>query len=66
LTELENLNMDVDIICNNEVFDEILNGEISELEIQDAIRNLKNNKAPSADRIVNEYLKYSSPQFLSI
>jgi len=66
LTELENLNMDVDVICNNEVFDEILNGEISELEIQDAIRNLKNNKAPSADRIVNEYLKYSSPQFLSI
>ena len=58
--------MDVDVICNNEVFDEILNGEISELEIQDAIRNLKNNKAPSADRIVNEYLKYSSPQFLSI
>lgn len=63
--ELENLNIDVDVICNNEVFDEILNGEISELEIQDAIRNLKNNKVPGADKIVNEYLKYSSPQLLS-
>ena len=64
--ELENLNIDVDVICNNEVFDEILNGEISELEIQDAIRSLKNNKVPGADKIVNEYLKYSSPQLLSI
>ena len=64
--ELDNLNIDVDVIFNNEVFDEILNGEISELEIQDAIRNLKNNKAPEADEIVSEYLKYSSSQLLSI
>lgn len=28
--ELENLNIDVDVICNNKVFDEILNCEISE------------------------------------
>ena len=48
------------------MFDEILNDEIKELEIQDAIRNLKNNNTPVADKIVNEYLKYSSPQLLSI
>lgn len=28
--ELENLNIDVDVICNYKVFDEILNCEISE------------------------------------
>ena len=56
--------MDVDVICNSKVFDEILHGEICELEIQDGIRNLKNNKARGADKILNEYLKYSSPQLL--
>ena len=57
---------DVNDICDNPVYDEILNGVITELEIREAIQKLKNNKAAGTDRILNEYLKYSPPYLVSI
>ena len=53
-------------ICDNSVYNEILNGSIIELEISEAIKSLKNNKAPGTDNILNEYLKYSTPTLISI
>jgi hypothetical protein len=38
-----------------------LNGVIADLEVYEAIQNLKNNKAPGTDKILNEYLKHSPP-----
>ena len=40
-----------------------MNGVIADLEVYEAIQNLKNNKAPGTDKILNEYLKHS-PSFL--
>jgi hypothetical protein len=42
--------ININEICDNPVYDEILNGKITE-----AIRKLKNNKAPGTDNILNEY-----------
>lgn len=50
----------------NPICDEILNGIISETEIKDAIKELKNNKAPGTDMILNEFLKSSLPSVVSI
>ena len=58
--------ININDICNNPVYDEILNGKITELEMTEAIRELKNNKAPGTDNILNEYLKYSSPLLISL
>jgi hypothetical protein len=58
--------ININEICDNPVYDEILNGKITELEITEAIRELKNNKAPGTDNILNEYLKYSSPLLISL
>ena len=43
-----------------------MNGIISETEIKDAIKELKNNKAPGTDMILNEFLKSSLPSVVSI
>ena len=58
--------IDINVVCNNPLYDEILNGEITELEIVEAIKGLKNNKAPGSNRILNEYLKNSPPILVSI
>ena len=58
--------ININEICDNPVYDEILNGKITELEITEAIRKLKNNKAPGTDNILNEYLKHSSPLLISL
>ena len=50
----------------NEKFEVILNSEITEKEIEDSIRLLKNNKAAGYDQIVNDYLKVSNPRLISI
>jgi hypothetical protein len=42
---------------------EMLNGIITEKEVLDAIKGLKNNKAPSSDKLINEFFK-NSPLFL--
>ena len=42
-------------MCENPVYDMILNGSITESEIIDAIQNLKNGKAAGIDNFVTEY-----------
>ena len=46
--------------------DELLNSTITEAEIRNCIKNLKNNKCPARDRIINEYLKCSADKMMSI
>jgi uncharacterized protein with ParB-like and HNH nuclease domain len=43
-----------------------LNGEITEEELLDAIKNVKNNKSPGLDNILIEYLKNSTPELTRI
>ncbi|KAK3096812.1 hypothetical protein FSP39_003531 [Pinctada imbricata] len=45
---------------------DILNENISEKEIEDSIRNLKNNKAKGFDDISNEYIKHSINIFMPL
>lgn len=53
--------------CNNDVVNDILNCEISEDEqLIIAVKNLKNNKAPGFDHIVNEYIKSTSTLLLPL
>ena len=42
-------------MCENPIYDMIVNGPITESEIIDAIKNLKNGKATGIDNFVNEY-----------
>ena len=42
-------------MCQNPVYNMILNGSITESEIIGAIKNLKNGKAAGIDNFVNEY-----------
>ena len=53
-------------ICDNQIYDDILNDDITEDEVLNAIKNLKNDKAAGIDDFVNEYFKYSSPQLVYI
>ena len=53
-------------ICNNQIYDDILNGDITEDEVLNAIKNLKNDKAAGIDDFVNEYFKHSSSQLVYI
>lgn len=43
--------------CNNAIYDDLLNSEITREEIEFSVRNLKNNKASGIDYILNEYIK---------
>jgi uncharacterized protein with ParB-like and HNH nuclease domain len=60
------LHIDFNSICDNPLYDTILNGEITEEELLDAIKNVKNNKSPGLDNILNEYLKNSTPELTRI
>ncbi|KAK3109114.1 hypothetical protein FSP39_023343 [Pinctada imbricata] len=52
---------------NDDNFDtDILNEAITEKEIDDSIRNLKNNKAKGYDDVSNEYIKYSANTFMPL
>ncbi|KAK3083893.1 hypothetical protein FSP39_004828 [Pinctada imbricata] len=52
---------------NDDTFDtDILNEAITEKEIDDSIRNLKNNKAKGYDNVSNEYIKYSANTFMPL
>ena len=53
-------------ICDNQIYDDILNGDITEDEVLNANLNLKNDKAAGIDDFVNAYFKYSSPQLVNI
>ena len=56
----------LDNICDDQIYDDILNGDITEDEVSNAIKNLKNGKAAVIDDFVNEYFKCSSPQLVNI
>ena len=43
-----------------------MNDKITEEELLDAIKNLKNNKSPGLDNILNEYLRKSTPELTQI
>ena len=43
--------------CDDELVNEILNGEICESEILTAVKNLKNSKLPGYDNVINDYIK---------
>ena len=43
----------------------IINTEITEDEVKNAVKNLRNGKAGSDDRIINEYIKCSIDKMLS-
>ena len=60
------LNIDFNSVCDDPIYDSVLNGEISEREVIDAINNLKNNKSPGLDNILNEYLKNSTPGLIQV
>jgi hypothetical protein len=64
--EEETDDIDINEVSNNPINDEILNGVIADLEVYEAIQNLKNNKAPGTDKILNEYLKHSPPFLVKI
>ena len=52
--------------CNDEQVNNILNGDITPAEILTAIKNLKNNKSPGYDMIMNEYIKTTSNELLPL
>jgi hypothetical protein len=37
------------------MYNEMLNGIITEKEVLDAIKGLKNNKAPGSDKLINDF-----------
>ena len=51
--EGETDDIDINEVSNNPIYDEILNGVIADLEVYEAIQNLKNNKAPGTEKILN-------------
>ena len=58
-TRNENLNIHVDIELNLEDENNTLNKKITADEIMKCIKNLKNNKSPVTDQVINEYIKNS-------
>jgi hypothetical protein len=48
----------LDEVCNDPMYSEMLNGIITEKEVLDAIKGLKNNKAPGSDKLINGFLFY--------
>jgi len=53
--EEEESDINIDEFCNDPVYNEMLNGVITEKEVLDAIKGLKNNKAPGSDKLINEF-----------
>lgn len=60
--ELNNVvnEVDVELPDNIPEYNYVINSDISEREVNDAIRSLKNNKACGNDSILNEFLKNAS------
>ena len=64
--EEEESDINIDEFCNDPMYNEMLNGIITEKEVLDAIKGLKNNKAPGSDKLINEFFKNSPPFLVSI
>ena len=61
--EEEESDINIDKVCNDPMYNEMLNGIITEKEVLDAIKGWKNNKAPRSDKLINDFFK-NSPPFL--
>ena len=44
----------------------LINQHITEKEVADAVKSLKNNKACSSDMVLNEYLKHTAPTLMPV
>ena len=66
--DLNNVQSDVDITLPDDIseYNSVINGQITEKEIVNAIKSLKNNKACGGDMILNEFLKYSSVKLMPV
>ena len=64
--EEEYSDINIDEVCNDPMYNEMLNGIITEKEVLDAIKGLKNNKAPGSDKLINEFFLNSPPFLVSI
>ena len=61
ICEEEESDINNDEFCNDPMYNETLNGIITEKEVLDAIKGLENNKAPGSDKLINEFLlKFSA------
>jgi hypothetical protein len=58
---------DVDIVLPDNIseYNTVINETISEKEVTDAIKSLKNNKACGGDMILNELLKHAADKLLN-
>ena len=61
--EEEDSDINIDEFCNDPMYNEMLNGIITEKEVLDAIKGLKNNNAPGSDKLIFFFL--NSPPFLA-
>ena len=48
------------------MYNEMLNGIITEKEVLDTIKGLINNKVPGSDKLINEFVLNSPPFLVSI
>ena len=66
--DLNNVQSDVDITLPDDIseYNTVINESISEKEIVDAIKSLKNNKACGGDMILNEFLKHSAFKLMPV
>ena len=65
---LSNVVNDIDIVLPDNVteYNTVINEPISEKDVVDAIKTLKNDKACSNDMILNEFLKYGAVKLLPV
>ena len=65
---LNNIDNDVDIVLPDNVteYNTVINENITEKEVLDAIKSLKNDKACSNDMILNEFLKHGVDKLLPV
>ena len=66
INSAENIEDDQEVDINLHDNNDILNSQITDQEIMNCIKNLKNNKAFGNDIILNEYIKTTANQLLPI
>ena len=64
--DYDEIGIDHSSVCNNPIYDEILNLEITEKLIVDASKGLTNSKSPGLDNVLNEYIKKNPPENIFI
>ena len=64
LNKAEDVKIEPEFSFENE--DNLFNDIFTPSEVSTLLRNLKNNKSRGPDQILNEFLKYSPPNFIDI